>query len=182
MSVGEWDRRELCPDGTCTGLIGPSGTCKVCGRAAPNWGDERNRGLRDEGAEPGRKKKRKKAAAPEAEAEPAIAAEAAVEPEAEPVVSGVEHEHDEDGGDDDGGGDEDDGGDDDDDDGDDEDGGDADDGDEEPDDDDGMSALMPSSGSSIGGEEWAKRALCTDGACTGVIADDGKCKVCGKPP
>ena len=45
MAVGEWDRRELCPDGNCTGLIGPEGTCKVCGRAAPNWGEERKRGL-----------------------------------------------------------------------------------------------------------------------------------------
>src|ERR1043165_5692601 len=47
MPVGEWDRRQLCPDGTCIGVIGPEGTCKVCGRAAPNWGDERKRGLID---------------------------------------------------------------------------------------------------------------------------------------
>src|SRR3954454_6594457 len=40
-----WDQRQLCPDGGCVGLIGPEGTCKVCGRAAPNWGDERKRGL-----------------------------------------------------------------------------------------------------------------------------------------
>src|SRR5678815_2151997 len=45
MAVGEWDQRQLCPDGGCIGVIGPDGTCKVCGRAAPNWGDERNRGL-----------------------------------------------------------------------------------------------------------------------------------------
>jgi hypothetical protein len=47
MAVGEWDQRQLCPDGGCIGVIGPDGTCKVCGRAAPNWGDERNRGLID---------------------------------------------------------------------------------------------------------------------------------------
>lgn len=47
MSVGEWDQRQLCPDGSCIGVIGPDGTCKVCGHAAPNWGDERNRGLID---------------------------------------------------------------------------------------------------------------------------------------
>jgi hypothetical protein len=47
MTVGEWDERQLCPDGTCVGVIGPDGTCKVCGRVAPNWGDERNRGLID---------------------------------------------------------------------------------------------------------------------------------------
>lgn len=45
MAVGEWDQRQLCADGACIGVIGPDGTCKVCGRAAPNWGDERNRGL-----------------------------------------------------------------------------------------------------------------------------------------
>ena len=41
----DWDQRQLCPDGGCVGVIGSDGTCKVCGRAAPNWGDERNRGL-----------------------------------------------------------------------------------------------------------------------------------------
>lgn len=45
MAVGEWDQRQLCPDGSCIGVIGPEGTCKVCGHAAPNWGDERKRGL-----------------------------------------------------------------------------------------------------------------------------------------
>jgi hypothetical protein len=47
MAVGEWDQRQLCPDGACIGVIGPDGTCKACGRAAPNWGDERKRGLLD---------------------------------------------------------------------------------------------------------------------------------------
>lgn len=40
-----WEQRQLCADGACIGVIGDDGTCKVCGRAAPNWGDERNRGL-----------------------------------------------------------------------------------------------------------------------------------------
>lgn len=44
----EWQQRQLCADGACIGVIGPDGTCKVCGRAAPNWGDERKRGLVDE--------------------------------------------------------------------------------------------------------------------------------------
>jgi len=44
--VSEWDQRVLCPDGGCVGVIGPDGTCNVCGRAAPNWGDERRRGQR----------------------------------------------------------------------------------------------------------------------------------------
>lgn len=43
----DWDHRQLCPDGGCVGLIGDDGTCKVCGRAAPNWGDERKRGMVD---------------------------------------------------------------------------------------------------------------------------------------
>lgn len=47
MAVGEWDERQLCPDGACVGVIGPDGLCKTCGHAAPNWGDERNRGLID---------------------------------------------------------------------------------------------------------------------------------------
>jgi hypothetical protein len=46
--VSEWDLRQLCPDGSCVGVIGSDGTCKVCGRAAPNWGDERKRGMVDE--------------------------------------------------------------------------------------------------------------------------------------
>lgn len=41
----EWDQRQLCPDGACVGVIGQDGLCKVCGHAAPNWGDERKRGL-----------------------------------------------------------------------------------------------------------------------------------------
>ena len=28
------DDRQLCPDGTCVGLIGPDGTCKECGARA----------------------------------------------------------------------------------------------------------------------------------------------------
>jgi hypothetical protein len=47
MAVGEWDQRQLCPDDGCIGVIGPDGTCKVCGHAAQNWGDERKRGLID---------------------------------------------------------------------------------------------------------------------------------------
>lgn len=43
--MSEWEHRTLCPDGGCVGVIGPDGTCKVCGRAAPNWGEERKRGL-----------------------------------------------------------------------------------------------------------------------------------------
>jgi hypothetical protein len=30
--AGWEDDRRLCPDGACIGLIGPDGTCKLCGR------------------------------------------------------------------------------------------------------------------------------------------------------
>lgn len=43
--MSDWDQRLLCPDDACIGVIGTDGTCKVCGRVAPNWGDERKRGL-----------------------------------------------------------------------------------------------------------------------------------------
>jgi hypothetical protein len=46
----DWNQRQLCPDGACVGIIGPDGLCKVCGRVAPNWGDERNRGLASAGS------------------------------------------------------------------------------------------------------------------------------------
>ena len=49
--MSEWDQRQLCSDGSCVGVIGPDGTCKVCGRAAPNWGEERKRGLIEPDAE-----------------------------------------------------------------------------------------------------------------------------------
>ncbi len=29
-------------------------------------------------------------------------------------------------------------------------------------------------------DDWAERSLCPDGACTGVIGGDGRCKVCGR--
>lgn len=30
-------------------------------------------------------------------------------------------------------------------------------------------------------DNWDERVLCSDGACIGVIGQDGKCKECGKP-
>ena len=95
----DWEQRQLCPDGTCVGVIGDDGLCKVCGRAAPNWGDERKRGMVEEDDEED---------APEDEG---------------PVALGAKPE--------------------------------------------------PAG-------EWDNRALCPDGACVGVIGDDGKCKVCGR--
>ena len=45
MTVDEWDHREVCPDGACTGVIGLEGRCKVCGHVLPAWNNERERGL-----------------------------------------------------------------------------------------------------------------------------------------
>lgn len=33
-SSDEFDARQLCPDGNCTGLIGADGRCKVCGKSS----------------------------------------------------------------------------------------------------------------------------------------------------
>ncbi len=39
--------RELCPDGACVGLVGPSGRCKECGAISPTTTQHsRNRGMR----------------------------------------------------------------------------------------------------------------------------------------
>jgi hypothetical protein len=35
----DFDERRLCDDGNCTGLIGPDGRCKECGRPAGSEGD-----------------------------------------------------------------------------------------------------------------------------------------------
>jgi hypothetical protein len=51
VSEIDWEHREVCPDGACIGVVGPDGVCKVCGKAVPNWGDERNRGLQEEPAD-----------------------------------------------------------------------------------------------------------------------------------
>ena len=38
--------RELCPDGSCIGLIGPDGRCKVCGTISPSTvADPRRQGM-----------------------------------------------------------------------------------------------------------------------------------------
>jgi hypothetical protein len=115
VSVDKWDRRELCSDGACIGVIGSDGTCNLCGRAAPNWGEPRKRGL-------------------------------VVRTEELDAV-------------------------------------DDDDGDEDDDDADEAfpDPITPSAPAVIGGGEWNRRQLCSDGACIGVIGNDGKCKVCGRP-
>ena len=51
MSEIDWNHRILCPDGSCNGLVGPDGQCKVCGMLVPNWAEERTRGLQSEPAD-----------------------------------------------------------------------------------------------------------------------------------
>ncbi|MBI5489096.1 MAG: hypothetical protein HY905_17305 [Deltaproteobacteria bacterium] len=44
------DRRELCPDGLCVGVIGPDGRCKVCGKpgaGGPKPGPAKDRAAGD---------------------------------------------------------------------------------------------------------------------------------------
>ena len=125
--MSEWDQRLLCPDGACVGVIGDDGTCKACGRAAPNWGEERKRGLAD-------------ASDDDREDEEDDADDAEMDGE-EDVDDGDDSTADDEGDEDD------------------------DEEDEEDDDEDGG--------------EWSDRALCSNGACVGVIGEDGKCKVCG---
>jgi hypothetical protein len=36
-------------------------------------------------------------------------------------------------------------------------------------------------GPAVTNDEWARRLLCSDGNCIGVIGADGRCKECGKP-
>lgn len=128
MTVVEWDRRQLCPDGACIGVIGSDGLCKVCGHAAQGWGDERKRGL---------------------VADPAPGDDELDEGE------DYDEEDDEDELDDD----------------------------EDQDDDvyDDDHPISPGSPAVLGAlAEWNDRRLCVDGACIGLLADDGRCKVCGK--
>jgi len=124
MTVGDWDRRQLCPDGACIGVIGPEGLCKTCGRAAQGWGDERKRGL---------------------------VADAADDDELADDEEWDDDDESEDGDD------------------------------EEYEDDDEVDPISPSAPVALGTlAEWADRKLCIDGACIGLLGDDGHCKVCGK--
>ncbi len=57
---------------------------------------------------------------------------------------------------------------------------------DEPDEDDADdsaadAAAAPAEPEAGGDGEWDDRALCTDGACIGVIGPDGRCRECGKP-
>lgn len=183
MAISEWDQRQLCPDGTCIGVIGPEGTCKVCGRVAPDWGDERRRGLvAPEGEE---------AASGEAGAEdqdelspsaPAVLGEVApwqrrqlcadggcvgvIGPDGHCKVCGKAASGEDDEGDEEDEDDEEDEGDEEDED------------EDESEDDAAEAAAAPESPAADG--EVDDRRLCPDGACIGVIGSDGHCKVCGK--
>jgi hypothetical protein len=98
-------RRKLCPDGSCVGVIGDDGRCRVCGRT-------------EEQAAAGEE-------APEASGLEASGLEA----------SGLEGSE------------------------------------------DGAGAEGATAG---GGGFNSKRRLCADGACVGVVGDDGVCRVCGR--
>ncbi|MBL9018670.1 MAG: hypothetical protein JNL83_31075, partial [Myxococcales bacterium] len=154
--------RELCPDGGCVGVIGPDGHCKVCKRAVTNWGNERERGLKDEEVV-------------EEDGEEDEEDEEDVEEDEVDAEEEEDDEYEEDEGDDEDDDEDDDGEDDDDDE-------DGDYEDDDPEDDDGaMDAIAPSAPAALGAAAvWTERQLCPDGGCIGVLGDDGLCKVCGK--
>ena len=112
ISDEEWERRQLCSDGNCIGVIGPDGLCTECGK-------------------PGKKVEIPKAmplppaASEEAPTGPAEAP-ASVDEDVDAKASGAADVPEED-------------------------------------------------------DDWAKRRLCPDGNCIGVIGPDGKCKECGRP-
>ncbi len=130
--ASDWDQRQLCSDGGCVGVIGPAGTCKTCGRVAPNWGDERRRGQRTTA---------------EVEPVPAVA-DAADAPDDE--LHDEEYEDD--------------------------------DGEDEDDDEDAADSRSADEviAAGDGPADFDTRLLCPDGACIGVIGDNGRCRVCGK--
>jgi hypothetical protein len=190
-------------------VIGGDGTCKVCGRAAPNWGDERKRGLleepedADEDAGPGTKEA---TAAIEADGEWSgralcpdggcvgvigddgtckVCGRAAEESDEDSDDEGDGDEDGHEGDEDDHDGDEDDhDGDEDDHDGDEVDGhgdeGEGDAGDESDDEEDSDAASARASANASAGDGDDDRRLCPDGGCVGLIGADGKCKICGR--
>jgi hypothetical protein len=199
MAVSDWDRRELCSDGSCTGLIGVEGTCKVCGRVAPNWGEERMRGTQeidDDEADDEVDDDPIKPATPVAigggewtvrtlcsdgSCVGVIGSDGKCKVCGKPGnPSAVGPEGDEDDGDEDEDEDED-----------------EDDGDEEGEDDDEEDAELAAAADELAGvaapsevasakaisadaDDEADRKLCPDGGCVGLIGANGKCKVCGK--
>ena len=143
-------RRELCPDGSCIGLIGPDGRCKVCGTVAPSAvADPRYRGMRaprpvdDEGGEQVSELDSDRELCPDETCVGVIG------PDGRCKVCGRRAE-----------------------------GGSADaDGSAGARAEDGAADAgdpLPSSN-----PEFEDRELCPDGSCVGLIGPDGRCKVCG---
>jgi hypothetical protein len=174
----DWNQRQLCDDGGCTGIIGRDGRCNECGRASQFWGDERRRGMRDEAdADDEAAQKRAIRELPAAEdeiAERRLCPDGnctglvgddgrckvcGLRDESAPVrtaASSVSARARDDAGDDGAG--------------------DADDDDEYDDDDDADDADHGDGDA----DDADDRRLCSDGSCTGLIGDDGKCRVCGR--
>jgi hypothetical protein len=206
MAISEWDQRQLCQDGACVGVIGPDGTCKVCGRVAPDWGDERRRGLVAAAAEDGEGDATEgdgggdedeiSPAAPAALGELAVwqrrrlcpdgACVGVIGPDGtckvcgKAAVAGEDEEDDEEDDEDldDGEGDE--AAADEDEDGDEESLAASEDEEDDGDDGDDGDDDDDDAAASAGDGDLDDRKLCPDGACIGVIGADGRCKVCGK--
>lgn len=136
--MSDWERRELCPDGGCVGVIGSDGICSVCGKRG-------TRPIEATAADSGGAKRG----------------------EATDFDEDDEYYYEDEDGDSEDDDEEDDESDDDDE-------GDAD------ADEDGVASVSAAMGTGAGEGDWGKRTLCPDGACVGVIGDNGRCKVCGK--
>lgn len=205
MTVSDWDQRQLCSDGTCTGVIGPDGICKACGRVAPDWGEERRRGMvapaedgdEDEDGDDDGDEDEISPSAPAALGEaaewnrrqlcpdggcvgvigPDGTCKVCGTPAATPNAGAAAADDD----DDDEDSDEDDEDADDDSDEDDSETADSDeDEDEDSEEDDDSDAKDSAKAAASGDDDLGSRKLCSDGACIGVIGPNGKCKVCGK--
>ena len=121
--MSEWDRRELCPDGGCVGVIGPDGKCGVCGKETAVQASGFGLQASGEHEEP------EQAAADDEPSDSGSGSNAGSDSEAgspRPEPRGL------------------------------------------------------AAAGGEGGDEWDQRQLCPDGACVGVIGDDGTCTVCGR--
>jgi hypothetical protein len=157
-----WTSRQLCSDGSCIGVIGSDGTCKVCGKPAEMRSNVDEDEDEDEDED----------ASDEDDVRAGDAEDEDDEDENDDDDEARAGEEDDDSDDDeidDGEGDEDD---------DENEGVDDDDSDDDDDEIDDRDGETDNDDDKAGDED--RRQLCSDGACVGVIGDDGKCKVCGK--
>lgn len=134
-AVGDFSKRRLCPDGACTGIVGPDGYCTECGKfVGPAEGDDQDseaaaasesdgegtpekQGVEEQGLAPGLVLPGRSASNGESSAGAGTTREDETDAENE---------------------------------------------------------------ADKGDDDFSKRRLCPDGACTGIIGPDGRCTECGR--